>query len=125
MNGMMYPCSLETADSTDIFKLQIQEIVVPEMGRLFVDADSSIRGQLPYLFPWRKTLEVGDKEFCILIIPQLSGQFVTRASTEKLNANGQGRTEEEALENIKEVIELLLEEEQNLGGEVAWPEDFQ
>jgi len=121
MSKMVYPCLPELADSTIPF--QPQELIVLEMGHLFASGDSGTKLQLPYLIPWTRFLTIDRKDFCILIVPQLSGKFVARTSTTKFNATGQGNTEDEALQDIKDAIESLIEEEANPSGDVTWPED--
>lgn len=76
---------------------------------------------ISYIVP----VNVGGLSFQVLTIPQVDGSFVTRAITENFNANGQGNTEEEALADIKDALELLLEEVDNPSGDVSWPKDCQ
>ena len=70
-------------------------------------------------------LSVGGLSFQILTVPQSDGSFITRAVTESFSANGQGKTEKEALEDIKEALALLIEEADNPSGDVDWPTNFQ
>ena len=51
--------------------------------------------------------------------------YVARFASKRFNATGQGKTEEEALEDIRAAIELLLEEEEHPTNEDTWPRDFQ
>jgi predicted RNase H-like HicB family nuclease len=123
----VYQCPIpELADSTSLFQPKIHELIIPEMGRLFSSADSNFpKVPVPYLFPWIRPLTINCREFCILIVPQPSGRFVARTSTRKFNATGQGKTEADALQDIKDAIELLMEEEASPSGDATWPEDCQ
>ncbi len=123
MSEIVYPCLPELSNSTASFQPQIQKIVVPKMGRLFAAGDSDVKRSVPYLFPWTRLLMVNKREFCILVIPQLSGKFVARTSTNRFSATGQGDTEEDAMQDIEDAIESLMEEEVSPSGDVAWPED--
>lgn len=125
MSEILYLCGTEFADSSLQFRPQLGEIRVPEMGRLFGETDSAnIPQPFPYLVPWTRQLRINNAEYCILILPQSSGRFVTRTSTKRFNATGQGQTEEEALKDIEEAIKLLIEEENSPSGDTSWPEDF-
>jgi len=125
MSELVYPCQPELSNSTIGFESRFRITTILEMERLFTNADSDVKRPLPYLFPWTKLLKINDRVFCILIIPQHTGRFVARTSTSNFNATGQGDTEEEALRDIKEAIELLIEEANNPSGDAQWPEDFQ
>jgi predicted RNase H-like HicB family nuclease len=123
MSEMISLYELELADSSFLFQRRT-EILVPRIDRIFAKDDSNLKGPFPYFLPWRRSLEVNNRMFIILIIPQANGKFVARTSTSKFNATGQGRSEGEALQNIKSAIELLMEEDLNPSGDVPWPEDY-
>lgn len=93
------------------------------IGDIFIDADTDIKVSFMVL-PSIQSLEVKGALFSVLMVPQIDGGVVVRTSTNSFNASGQGRNKEEALQNIKSAIELLLEEEASPSGDVAWPEDF-
>ena len=69
-------------------------------------------------------LTVRREIFEVHIFPQLEGNYVSRMVTNRFNATGQGKTEEEAIADIKDAIETLIEEEANPSGDVQWPEDY-
>ena len=70
-------------------------------------------------------LQIQGQFFPIDVVLQEEGGYMARYSNEKFAANGQGETEEEALEDIRSAIELLLEEETNPSRDLPWPKEFQ
>ena len=72
-----------------------------------------------------KFLQIQGQFFPIDVVLQEEGGYMARYSNEKFAANGQGETEEEALEDIRSAIELLLEEETNSSRDLLWPKEFQ
>jgi len=66
-------------------------------------------------------LEVQGQFFSVRVIPQDEGGFVARVTTPEFSATGQGETEEEALQDIKSAIELLMEEDSEDEGTGRWP----
>ena len=113
-------------DSSDLFVTEIEQIPIPKLPSPIPQLESEeIKSAFPYFLVWRRPLEVSDQVFSILIIPQVTGNFVARTSTSTFNAIGQGRTEEEALQDIKSAIEALMEEDANPSGDVEWPENCQ
>jgi predicted RNase H-like HicB family nuclease len=97
--------------------------VLPE-GLLY-NTDADVLPSPKILLPFYVPVDVRDQTFEVLTIPQADGSFVTRTVTEHFSANGQGKTGKEALQNIKEAIELLIEESENPSGDVPWPKDCQ
>lgn len=124
MSQIMFPIGLEEDDSNVVHQPSLP-IILPslDLGHIFPEADADIKVSILPIFPSIEPLEVGGQIFPILVIPQIDGKMVTRISTSRFNATGQGDTEEEALNDIKSAIELLLEEEANPSGDVQWPEN--
>jgi predicted RNase H-like HicB family nuclease len=114
---------LESDDSSDIFRTQAESFVIPQVQPLQPTGLEEIKSAFPYFLIWRRPLEINDQVFSILIIPQVTGNFVARTSTNKFNATGQGRNEEEAMRDIRSAIEILLEEETSPSGDTEWPDD--
>jgi len=116
---------LDMDDSSGRYQHPSPIIQVSRIERVFVEADANANIKIPISFPslQLRTIVVDRKFFAVLLIPQTEGGFVTRIITSKFNATGQGKTEEEALEDIKAAIGLLKEEESNPSGDVPWPED--
>ena len=114
-------------DSSNATFNATKTVVLPDLAlrRLFDSDDSDIAPSSRILAPFNVFLDVRKLTFEVLTIPQLDGSFVTRAVTERFCANGQGETLEEALQDIKEAIDLLLEENENPSGDAPWPKDYQ
>jgi predicted RNase H-like HicB family nuclease len=117
---------LESDNSSDLFQTQAKQIPIPQVSPLEQQPSlEEIRSSYPYFLNWRRPLEINDRVFSVLIIPQVSGNFVARTSTSRFSATGQGRNEEEAMEDIRSAIEILMEEEASPSGDAEWPEDYQ
>jgi len=114
---------LELDNSSDLFKAELPVTILRTLPQLPPDSDE-IKSSFPYFLTWKRQLEVNNRRFSILIIPQATGNFVARVSTADFNASGQGRTEEEAMLDIESAIETLMEEETSPSGDVEWPEDY-
>lgn len=117
------PFDFDVADSNELYQPYFRIIRAPKMGRIFEEADADIKEPSSYLLLRVQSLEVKGELFPVLIIPQADESFVVRAATNTFRASGQGKTEKEAIQDIKAAIELLLEEEANPSGDVEWPED--
>lgn len=118
----MFLGEIQADNSSDLFKIQqvpITQVLVQPSADF-----EEIKISFPYFLTWVRPLEVNDRLFTILVIPQTTGNFVARTSTAKFNAIGQGKTEEEAMLDIKSAIETLMEEEANPSEDVEWPEDY-
>lgn len=124
MSQIMFPFGLEKDDSSVYEPSEPLTLPLLDLGHIYAEADADIKVPIPPIFPSIQPLEVRGAIFSILIIPQIDRKVVTRISTSKFNATGQGDTEEEALNDIKSAIELLLEEEVNPSGDVQWPENY-
>lgn len=101
-------------------------IVIPifRKNNLFnFDNAITIRVNPKPLIPYLAQLQVKSLSLNALIIPQSDGSFVARAETNNFCANGQGETEEEVLKDIKDAVEILLEESEHPSGDVPWPND--
>ena len=72
-----------------------------------------------------RTDELIDDPFSevFLLEDQTEGGFVVTSFTYP-GATGQGETEDEAIKDIQDAIELLKEEEMNPSGDVEWPMEF-
>lgn len=125
MAQVMFPLGLERDNSDIVYQPSLPITLLPlDIGDIFVDADADIKVSFPPLLPSIQPLEVRGQIFSVLMIPQANGKIVTRTSTSRFDATGQGDSEGEALNDIKSAIELLLEEEANPSGDVPWPENF-
>lgn len=116
---------IKAEDSNEKYKPRLP-VILPKlkMGSIFLEGDSAVQIPLPFPLVRIEPLEVRGKFFSVHIIPQPSGRFVARVSTNRFNATGQGETIEDALQDIKSAIELLMDEESHPSGEVPWPEDY-
>jgi predicted RNase H-like HicB family nuclease len=122
MSGDMFLEEIQADNSSDLFKIQqipLAKVLVPQSADF-----EEIKISFPYFLTWERPLEVDERLFTILVIPQTTGNFVVRASTAKFNATGQGKTEEEAMLDIKSAIETLMEEEANPSEGAEWPQDY-
>lgn len=115
---------LESDDSSVMFQTQMKPIPITPVDPFQQPTNfEEIKSSFPYFLAWRRPLDINDQVFSILILPQATGNIVARASTSRFSATGQGRTEEEAMKDIRSAIEVLLEEETNPSGDTEWPED--
>jgi predicted RNase H-like HicB family nuclease len=125
MTQKLLPVALEKDNSNDKF---VANLVLKswDLIEVFTSADSDIEKPTPpILVTSVKPLEVKGRIFETLVLPQLDKSFVIKVNTESFHATGQGDSEEKAMNDIKEAIELLLEEEENPSGDIPWPEDYQ
>jgi len=126
MKQIILPIDVEKDNSSAIYQPPARLQIRPyRMGKVYGEADAGIEVAFPFPLPSLLPLEVKGQIFSVLAISQMDGSIVTRTSTSRFNATGQGKTEEEALQDIKSAIELLMEEEANPSGDVPWPENFQ
>lgn len=125
MSNQIFAQELISDNSDSAFQVPLN-LIPSLMNNLVPDLEEIVESkeEFPYYLTWIKPLEISGREFSVLIIPQATGQYVARASTSGFNATGQGRTEEEAVQDIRSAIETLLEEEAHPSGDVEWPEDF-
>ncbi|MCK4820425.1 type II toxin-antitoxin system HicB family antitoxin [bacterium] len=92
----------------------------------FIDSISSARvDPRTHLGMDISTYEFTDAPFSegFLLEHQPEGGFVV-ISFRYPGATGQGETEDEAIKDIQDAIELLKEEEMNPSGDVEWPMEF-
>lgn len=113
---------VEKDNSNEAYKLRLP-IYSYQMGSIFPDADATKRLS-PFPIASIQQLKVRNKLFSIFLIQSLDGGCIARTSTSTFSASGQGDTEEEALQDIRSAIELLMEEESNPSGDVSWPENY-
>ena len=116
---------LGTDTSNIIFNPKTISVFLKPFQKFLNEADANKSNVKKIINLYYVPLDIRTLTFEVLTIPQEDNSFVTRVVTDQFCANGQGNTEEEALQDISEAINLLLEEEQNPSGEVPWPIDYQ
>ena len=128
MTQVCIPIDFCLGSSSKIFdkkkKVAVFSDIPLPLGALF-NTEVNILPTVEVLTPLYITIDIGKQSFVVLTSPQPDGTFVARTQTDSFNANGQGTTVEEALQDIKEAIKLLIEEDENPSGDVPWPKNFQ